>query len=48
MKNIVFTEEIYKIALNSNDDKRLQTYAYGTSRNLISEKGEMGCNNIIK
>ena len=40
----IFTEEINKIALSSNDDKRMQsidsieTYAYGTSKNLVSEK----------
>ena len=27
----VYTEEINKIALNSNDDKRLQTYDYMTA-----------------
>ena len=37
----VFTEETNKIALSSNDDKRMQlidlikTYAYGTSKDLI-------------
>ena len=50
----VFTEEFNKIALSSNDDKRMQpvyligTYAYGTSKNLVSEKGEIECKNIIK
>ena len=40
----VSTEEINKIALSSNDDKRMQsidsieTYAYGTSKDLVSEK----------
>ena len=40
----VFTEEINKIALSSNNDKRMQsidsieTYAYGTSKDLVSEK----------
>ena len=39
----VFTEEINKIALISNDDKRMQsidsieTYTYGTSKDLVSE-----------
>ena len=43
----VFTEEIIKIALSLNDDKRLQsidlieTYAYGTSKDLICEKEEI-------
>ena len=50
----VFTEEINKIALSSNDDKRMQsidlieTYAYGMSKDLVSEKEETECNNIIK
>ena len=50
----VFTEEINKIALSSNDDKRMQsvdsieTYAYGTSKDLVSEKEEIKCSNIIK
>ena len=49
----VFTEEINKIALGPNDDKRIQsidlieTCAYGTSKDLISEKKEIKCNNII-
>ena len=53
MRN-VFTEEINKIALNSNDDKRMQsidsieTYAYGTSKYLANEKKVIKCNNIIK
>ena len=50
----VFTEEINKIALSSNDDKNMQsidsieTYAYGTSEDLVCKKGEIKCNNIIK
>ena len=50
----VFTEGINKIALSSNDDKRMQsidsieTYTYGTSTGLVSEKEEIKCNNIIK
>ena len=49
----VYTEEINKIALSSNDDKRMQsidsieTYAYGTSKDLVSEIEEIKCNNII-
>ena len=49
----VFTEKTNKIALSSNDDKRMQsidlikTYAYGTSKDLLSEKEEIKCNNII-
>ena len=48
----VFTEEINKIALSSNDDKRMQsiysieTYTYGTSKDLVSGKEEIKRNNI--
>ena len=41
-------------ALSSDDDKRMQsiysreTYAYGTSKYLVSEKEEIKCKNIIK
>ena len=47
----VLTEEINKIALNSNDDKRIQwidpieAYAYRTSKDLVCNKDK---NNIIK
>ena len=40
----VFTEEINKIAVSSNNVKRIQSvdspkaYAYGTSKDLVSEK----------
>ena len=50
----VFTEEIDKIALSSNDDKRIQsidsieTYACGTSKDVVSEKEVIKCNNIMK
>ena len=50
----VFTEEVNKIALSANDDKRIQsidsieTYAYGASKKLICKKEESKCNNIIK
>ena len=50
----VFIEEINKIALSSDDDKRMQsidsieTYAYGTSKDLVRHKEEIKCNNIIK
>ena len=43
----VFTEEINKIGLSSNDDKRIQsinsieTHAHGTSKNLICKKEKM-------
>ena len=50
----VFTEEFNKIALTANDDKRMQstdsieTYAYGTSKDLVRKKEKIKCNNIIK
>ena len=50
----IFTEEINKTALSSNDDKRMQsidsieTCAYGTSKDLVSEKEVIKCKNIIK
>ena len=50
----VLNEEINEIALSSNDDKRMQsissieTYAYGMSKDLVSEKENIKCNNIIK
>ena len=50
----LFTEEINKIDLNLNDDKRMQaidsieTCAYGMSKVLVSEKEEIRCSNIIK
>ena len=50
----VFTEEINKIALSSDDDKRVQsidsieTYAYGMNKDLVCKKKEIKCNNIIK
>ena len=50
----MFTHEINKIALSSNNDKRMQsidsieTYAYGTSKDLVSKKEEIKYNNIIK
>ena len=50
----VFTEKIDKIALSSNDDKIMQpidsveTHAYGTSKDLVSEKEAIKCSNKIK
>ena len=51
----VFTEEINKTAaLSSNDDKRMQsidsieTYSSGTRKDLISNKEEIKCGNVIK
>ena len=49
-----FTEEINKIALSSNYDKRIQpidlieTYVYGTNKILVSEKEKIKCNTMIK
>ena len=48
-----FTEEINKIALSSNSDKRMQsiysikTYAYVTNKDLICKKEKIKRNNII-
>ena len=50
----VFTEEINKIAVGLNDDKRLQsidsieTYAHGTMKDLIWKKEQIKRINIIK
>ena len=50
----VFTEEINIIPLRSHDDKRMQSIdsieinIYGTSEDLVSEKEENKCSNIIK
>ena len=50
----VFTEEINKIALIINDDKRMQsigsieTYACGTRKDLVSKKEKIKCSNTIK
>ena len=49
-----FAKEMTKVALSSNNDKRMQwidsieTDVYGTSKTLVSEKEEIKCNNIIK
>ena len=49
-----FTEEIDKIVLSLNDHKLMQSidlmeaYAYGMSKDLLSEKEVIKCNNIIK
>ena len=53
-KHNIFTEEIHKIALCWNDDKRIQpinsidTYVHGTSKDLVLKKQEIKCNNIIQ
>ena len=50
----VFTEEITKIDLSSDDKKIVQSidsieiYVYGTSKDLVSDKEESKCNHIIK
>ena len=50
----VFTVEINKISLNSNDEKRMQSTdsveisAYGISKDLVSEKEEIKGNNLLK
>ena len=51
---LVFTEEINKIVLSSNDEERMQsinsveTYAYGTNQELASEKEDIKWSNIVK
>ena len=53
-KDNVLTEEVKKIALHRNDDKRIQsidsveTYAYETWKDLIYKRKETNCNNVIK
>ena len=50
----VFFEEIIRLLISSNDDKRIhsidsiETYAYGTSKDIGSEKEEVKCDNITK
>ena len=49
----VFAKKINKIAFISNNDKRMQsiaieTNAYGTSKDLVSEKEKIKCNSITK
>ena len=50
----VFNEEISKIALSSNDCKRMQsidskeTYRYGTRKDAVREKEEIKCESIMK
>ena len=50
----VFTEEVNKIALTTNDDRRMESFdsietcAYEMSKDLVSEKEEIKCNNLIK
>ena len=50
----VFTEEIDKIALSSNDDKRIQpihsleAYANRINKDLVYRKEKTKCNNLLK
>ena len=50
----LFTEAINKITLSSSYDKRMQsvdsieTYAYGTSKELIRKKEKIKSNNMLK
>ena len=54
MKKNVFTKEVDKIDLRSNDDKKMQsinsieTYANGMNKNPVCKEEESKCNNIIK
>ena len=54
VKHNIFTEEVNKIALGPNGDKRIQsiksteTYAYVTRTNLIYKSKETKCDNVIK
>ena len=53
-KHNVFTKEINDIALISNDDKimrlidSIETYPYGMSKYLVSEKEEFKYNDIMQ
>ena len=53
-KLINSTTNDVQMMISSNDDKRMQSvdsivrYAYGTSKDLVSEKEEIKCNNIVK
>ena len=46
-KHNVFTEEVNKIVLSANNDKRIQsigsieTYAYGRSKNIVYKKKKL-------
>ena len=50
----VFTEEVNKIALSANNNKRIQsidsikTDSYGMSKDLVCKTEKTECNNIIK
>ena len=50
----VYTTEINKITLSANDDKKIQlldsieTYAYGTNKNILLKNEKIKHNSIIK
>ena len=49
--NWFFTEEMNKVALRLNDDKKcnqLIQYGYQMNKDLISERKEIKCNHLIK
>ena len=54
IEKLVFTEETNKVALSSNDDKRIQSidsikkYPHEMSKGLVYKKEKTKCNNIIK
>ena len=51
-RNNLFTKEINSNTISLNDYTRMQSInlieRYGTSKDLVSEKEEIKCNNIIK
>ena len=53
-KNNAFAEEVNKITLNANDDRRIQLiylieiHEYGTNDEITQRKEEIKCYNIIK
>ena len=53
-KHNIFIDEINKNALSSNNDERMQsidlmeTYAHGSSKDLVCKKENTKCSNIIK
>ena len=55
MKGTMFSlKKLTRLLLSSNDDKIMQsigsieTYAYGTSKDLVSDRENIKCNSIIK
>ena len=53
-KHNAFNEDINKIALSSNNDTRIksigsvETYTYRMNKDLVCEKEEIKCSNIMK